>query len=46
MCYARRENKTSRAKSLLREIANTRLIRKKGRSFECKESAEKLVNIH
>ena len=46
MCYARRENKTSRVKNLFREIANTLLIREKGRSFEWQESAEKLVNIH
>ena len=46
MCYAMLENKTSRIESLLREIANTLLIREKGRTFESQKSTEKLVNIH
>ena len=46
MCYVRLENKTSRVETLLREIANTLLIREKDRTFESQKSAEKLVNIH
>ena len=46
MCYARLENKSSRVENLLREIANTLLIRKKDRTFESQKRAEKLVNIH
>ena len=46
MCYARLENKTSKVKSFSREIANTLLIGEKGRTFDSRKSAEKLVNIH
>ena len=46
MRYARFENKTSGVESLLRDIANTLLIREKDRTFENQKSAEKLVNIH
>ena len=46
MCYARLEKKTSKVKSLSREIANILLIREKSRTFGSQKSAEKLVNIH
>ena len=46
MCYAGFENKRSRLKSLSRKIANTLLIREKGRTFKRQKSAEKLANIH
>ena len=46
MCYVRLENKTSRVETLLREIANTLLIREKDRTFESQKSAEKLGYIH
>ena len=39
MCYGL-ENKTSRIKSLSREIANTLLIREKCKTFESEKSAE------
>ena len=42
MCYARLKNKTYRVESLLREIANTLLIREK----DTFESQKKAVNIH
>ena len=46
MCYAKLENKTSRRKSLSCEIANTLLLREKGRTWENQENAENLVNIN
>ena len=46
MCYAKVENKTSKVKNLSRAIANTLLIREKGKTFDRRASAEKLVNIH
>ena len=46
MCYGRAENKTSKVKNLSRKIANTLLIREKGRTFDSRKSAEKMVNIH
>ena len=46
MYYVRAENKKSKVKSLSREIANTLLIREKGRAFDSRKSAEKLVNIN
>ena len=45
MCNVGLENKVSRVETLSREIANTLLIRGKGRTFESQKSAEKLVNI-
>ena len=45
MCYARLANKTSKVKSLSREIANTLLIREKSGTFDSQKSAEKLANI-
>ena len=46
MCYARLENKTSRVESLPWEIANTLLLKEKGRRFESQKSLEKLVKLH
>ena len=43
MLYRWLENKTFGVKSLLREIANTFLIRNKARTFEGLKSTEKLV---
>ena len=47
MCCARVENKTSKVKRPSRKIANTLLIREKGKkTFDSRASAEKLVNVH
>ena len=46
MRYARLENKTSKVKSLSREIDNTLLTREKIRTCDSLKIAEKLVNIH
>ena len=45
MCYAKLENKTSRVKSLSREIANTLSMREKDRTFESQKRG-KIFNIH